>query len=77
MWMGGAMIVGAVVIVLATGNLSTFMPVVGCILMMVVGVRLHSCSLVGSVSMRAGRCSSGVHADGCGQSRIFSYGRGV
>jgi hypothetical protein len=40
MWMCGAMIVGAVVIVLATGNSLAFLPVVGCILMMVVMMQM-------------------------------------
>jgi len=40
MWMCGAMILGAVVIVLATGNPLAFLPVVGCILMMVVMMQM-------------------------------------
>jgi hypothetical protein len=36
MWMCGAMILGAAVIVLATGNTLALLPVVGCILMMLV-----------------------------------------
>ena len=40
MWMCGVMIVGAVVIALATGNGFAFVPVVGCILMMVVMMQL-------------------------------------
>jgi hypothetical protein len=36
MWMCGAMVVFALVIVLATGNAFAFLPVIGCVLMMVV-----------------------------------------
>ena len=36
MWMCGAMIVGAVVLGLVTGSAFAFLPVLGCILMMVV-----------------------------------------
>ena len=36
MWMCGAMVVGALVIVLATGSAVAFLPVIGCVLMMVV-----------------------------------------
>jgi hypothetical protein len=36
MWMCGAMIVGALVLVLATGNAFAFLPAVGCVLMMAV-----------------------------------------
>jgi hypothetical protein len=36
MWMCGAMVVGALLIVLFTGNALAFLPVVGCVLMMVV-----------------------------------------
>jgi len=36
MWMCGAMVVGALVVGLVTGNALAFLPVVGCILMMVV-----------------------------------------
>ena len=34
MWMCGAMVVAALVVVLATGNAVAFLPVVGCVLMM-------------------------------------------
>jgi hypothetical protein len=34
MWMCGAMVVFALVIVLATGNAVAFLPVIGCVLMM-------------------------------------------
>ena len=40
MWMCGAMVVGAVVIALVTGNPSAFLPVVGCIVMMVVMMQM-------------------------------------
>ena len=40
MWMCGAMTVGAVVIALVTGNPFAFLPVLGCILMMVVMMQL-------------------------------------
>lgn len=36
MWMCGAMVVVALGLVLITGNLLAFIPVVGCVLMMVV-----------------------------------------
>jgi high-affinity Fe2+/Pb2+ permease len=36
MWICGAMIVGGLVVVLATGNAAAFLLVIGCILMMVV-----------------------------------------
>ena len=40
MWMCGAMVVGALIIVLATGNALAFLPVIGCVLMMVVMMRM-------------------------------------
>jgi hypothetical protein len=40
MWMCGAMVVGALLIVLATGNALAFLPVVGCVLMMVVMMQM-------------------------------------
>ena len=33
MWMCGAMVLGALVIVLITGNAFAFLPVIGCVLM--------------------------------------------
>ena len=36
MWMCGAMVVGALLIVLFTDNAIAFLPVIGCVLMMVV-----------------------------------------
>ena len=35
MWMCGAMVVVALIVVLAIGNAFTFLPVIGCVLMMV------------------------------------------
>jgi hypothetical protein len=35
MWICGAMIVGALVVVLVTGSTAAFLPVIGCVLMMV------------------------------------------
>jgi hypothetical protein len=40
MWMCGAMVVAALLIVLATGNGLAFLPVVGCVLMMVVMMQM-------------------------------------
>jgi hypothetical protein len=40
MWMCGAMIVGALIIGLATGNALAFLPVLGCVLMMVVMMQM-------------------------------------
>jgi hypothetical protein len=40
MWMCGAMVVGALIIVLATGNALAFLPVIGCVLMMVVMMQM-------------------------------------
>ena len=40
MWMCGAMVVGALIIVLATGNTLAFLPVIGCVLMMVVMMQM-------------------------------------
>jgi len=36
MWMCGAMALGALLVVLLTGNAFSFLPVIGCVLMMVV-----------------------------------------
>jgi hypothetical protein len=36
MWMCGAMVVGALIVVLVTGSGFAFLPVVGCVLMMLV-----------------------------------------
>jgi hypothetical protein len=40
MWMCGAMVVGALAIVLFTGNALAFLPVLGCVLMMVVMMQM-------------------------------------
>jgi hypothetical protein len=40
MWMCGAMVVVALVIVLTTGNALAFLPVIGCVLMMVVMMQM-------------------------------------
>ena len=40
MWMCGAMVVGALVVVLFTGNGLAFLPVIACVLMMVVMMQL-------------------------------------
>jgi hypothetical protein len=40
MWMCGAMVIGALVVVLATGNALAFLPIAGCVLMIVVMVRM-------------------------------------
>ena len=40
MWMCGAMVVGALLIVLFTGNAIAFLPVIACVLMMVVMMQL-------------------------------------
>jgi uncharacterized membrane protein YesL len=40
MWMCGAMVVGALAVVLLTGNPVGFLPVVGCVLMMVVMMQM-------------------------------------
>lgn len=40
MWMCGAMVVGALAIVLVTGNALAFLPVIGCVLMMVVMMQM-------------------------------------
>ena len=40
MWLCGAMVVAALIIVLATGNSVAFLPVVGCMLMMAVMMRM-------------------------------------
>ena len=42
MWMCGAMVVGALAVVLFTGNALAFLPVVGCVLMMVVMMQMMS-----------------------------------
>ena len=39
-WMCGAMVVGALGVVLFTGNALAFLPVIGCVLMMVVMMQL-------------------------------------
>jgi len=40
MWMCGAMVLGALAVVLFTGNALAFLPVVGCVLMMVVMMQM-------------------------------------
>jgi hypothetical protein len=40
MWMCGAMAVGALIIVLATGSALAFFPVIGCVLTMVVMMQM-------------------------------------
>jgi len=40
MWMCGAMVVGALAIVLVTGNALAFLPVIGCVLMMVLMMQM-------------------------------------
>ena len=40
MWMCGAMVVVALIVVLATGNIAAFLPVIGCVLMMVVMMQM-------------------------------------
>jgi hypothetical protein len=40
MWMCGAMVVGALAVVLVTGNALAFLPVIGCVLMMVVMMQM-------------------------------------
>ena len=40
MWMCGAMVVGALAVVLFTCNALAFLPVVGCVLMMVVMMQM-------------------------------------
>ena len=40
MWMCGAMVVVALGVVLFTGNALAFLPVIGCVLMMVVMMRM-------------------------------------
>jgi hypothetical protein len=40
MWMCGAMVVGALGVVLFTGNALAFLPVIGCVLMMVVMMQM-------------------------------------
>lgn len=40
MWMCGAMVVAAMVVVLFTGNALAFLPVIGCVLMMVVMMQM-------------------------------------
>ena len=40
MWMCGAMIVVALIVVLSTGNAVAFLPVIGCVLMMVVMMQM-------------------------------------
>ena len=40
MWMCGAMVVGALIVVLTTGSAFAVVPVIGCVLMMVVMMRM-------------------------------------
>ena len=40
MWMCAAMVVGALIIVLSTGNALAFLPVIGCVLLMVVMMQM-------------------------------------
>ena len=40
MWMCAAMVLGALAVVLLTGNALAFLPVVGCVLMMVVMMQM-------------------------------------
>ena len=40
MWMCGAMVVGALAVVLFTGNPAAFVPVIGCVLMMIVMMQM-------------------------------------
>ena len=40
MWMCGAMVVGALIVVLSTGNAFAFIPVIGCVLMMLVMMQM-------------------------------------
>jgi len=40
MWMCGAMVLGALAIVLLTGSAFAFLPVIGCVLMMVVMMQM-------------------------------------
>ena len=40
MWMCGAMVVFALIVLLATGNAFAFLPVIGCVLMMVVMMQM-------------------------------------
>jgi len=40
MWMCGAMVAGALAVVLFTGDALAFLPVVGCVLMMVVMMQM-------------------------------------
>ncbi len=40
MWMCGAMVVAALVVVLVTGNALAFIPVIGCVLMMFVMMQM-------------------------------------
>jgi hypothetical protein len=40
MWMCGAMVLAALAVVLFTGNALAFLPVVGCVLMMVVMMQM-------------------------------------
>ena len=40
MWMCGAMVVGALIVVLSTGNAFAFIPVMGCVLMMLVMMQM-------------------------------------
>ena len=40
MWMCGAMVLGALIVVLATGSAFAVLPVIGCVLMMVVMMQM-------------------------------------
>jgi hypothetical protein len=40
MWMCGAMVLGALALVLFTGNVFALLPVIGCVLMMVVMMQM-------------------------------------
>ena len=53
MWMCGAMVVAALVVGLVTGNTFAFLPVIGCVLMMVV-----------MMQMMRGMGGGGDHRDG-------------
>jgi hypothetical protein len=53
MWMCLAMVVGALVIVLATGSALALLPVIGCVLMMVVMMQMMG-GMVGHGGRRGG-----------------------
>ena len=40
MWMCGAMVVGALIVILSTANTFAFIPVIGCVLMMLVMMQM-------------------------------------